>query len=113
VALPWHVSHCSLPRILGLVDSAAEADLQRVTLAIGSNNPLRENTPTRCAGMGCYTHAGQRSRCSYAYAVAAAREETSNFAKMFETCRSTVFFATTRSAAIPWFVLPVASSRST
>jgi hypothetical protein len=91
---------CSLPRILRLVKSAAEVNLRRLTLGIGSNNPLRENTPNRCAGMGCSTHAGQRSRCLYAYAVAAAREETSNFAKMFETCRSTVFLATTRSAAI-------------
>src|SRR5215203_869987 len=37
------------------------------------------------------------SRCGYAYAVAAARDDTPSLVKMFVTCRSTVFSAMTRS----------------
>ena len=45
-----------------------------------------------------------RSRCSYAYAVAAARDDTPSLVKMLLTCRSTVLSLMNNSPAIDLFV---------
>jgi hypothetical protein len=55
----------------------------------------------------------QTRSCSYAYAVAAARDDTSSFVKMLLTCRSTVRSLTTSFAAIPLLVSPAATRRRT
>ena len=53
------------------------------------------------------------SSCVNAYAVAAARVETSSFAKMLLRCRATVWSLITSCPAISLFVFPRATSRST
>src|SRR5262245_51919102 len=52
-------------------------------------------------------------RCSNAYAVAAARLETSSLLKMLLICRATVFSLRSSSPAMTLFVRPVATSRRT
>ena len=55
----------------------------------------------------------QINPCSYAKAVAAARDETRHLSKMLLTCLSTVRLLTTSSAAIALLLRPAATSRST
>ena len=55
----------------------------------------------------------QTRSCSNANAVAAEREESPSFAKMFWTWRATVCSLMTSDAAISRFVFPAATSRST
>src|SRR5512132_1579030 len=63
-------------------------------------------------GLGGFTQLGHTRRCSYAYAVAAARDDTPSLVKMLLTCRSTVRSLRTSSAAMALLVWPVATRRS-
>src|SRR5699024_9916812 len=58
------------------------------------------------------SHDRMRS-CSYAYAVAAARDEIPSLVKMLLRCRAMVFSLTNSSSAIAWFVIPVETARIT
>src|SRR4051794_3444497 len=73
--------------------------------------------PNRSAArVGDPTHPralGQSRRCSYAYAVAAARDDTPSLAKMLLTCRSIVRSLSTSRAAIALLLSPAARRRST
>ena len=73
-----------------------------------------DRRPGRPPPRGITRPAGGQSRpCSYARAVAAARDGTRSFARMLLTCRSTVRSLSTSRVAIARFVSPAATSRST
>src|ERR671923_2624746 len=63
--------------------------------------------------VGGFTQRGQKRWCSYAKAVAAARDDTPSLVKMLLTCRSTVRSLRTKSAAIALLVRPAVTSRRT